>query len=186
MNVGALLLDPLEKAAVPHLIDAIRKTAVDPALNMDASSIRVAFSIHPELGSRVVIHVDARKTQQETWDPFLFFADMPGGFGPAGFGPGVSGYLLDSLDASATAPTVWTCMMERRSGGWSLYRGFMYTAEDDDHSDDEAAFRRLASRLRITDHDLLLSKLELPDTAWCRLDEQLPSQVAQLLLSIAR
>lgn len=62
----------------------------------------------------------------------------------------------------------------------------MYVAEGEDHSDDEAAFRRWMLALGVQDRDLLLSKLELPDTAWCRLDEDLPASVDQLLMSIAR
>lgn len=182
MDIGVIILDPLEKVAVPQLLEALRQALVDPAHAIDASTIDVAFSAHPELGARVVVHFHDR-SDGEVHDPFRFFADLPGDFGPGGLGPGVSGYLCDAVGGDTMAPIAWTCLYERRCGEWLIYAGGYYTFESGDES--AGAFERLSDTLGVRDEDLLRSKLELPDTPWCAVTQPMPADVAELLYAVA-
>ncbi len=177
MDIGALVLKPFEKAAVAKILGAINETACDEAAPLNTENLKVAFSYHREMPGMLFIHFDWRLSDSAPRDPYLFFADMPGDFGGAGFGPGVSGYLGDAVGEENATPTVWTCLRERRTGACTVHEGFMYTYEGTDDGEDEGPLRRLAAKLEVADYALWLTKLEAPDTVWLPIGLAMPDHV---------
>jgi hypothetical protein len=182
MDIAALIVDPFPRGAASELLPALHATAIDPAAPLDVIRTRVAFSMHGVLGRRLIVHLD--DLRDGTHDPYRFFADMPGDFGAAGFGPGLSGYLADAMGDGSETATVYTCTYERRAGGWSVFEGAYYTAEGEDVAEDDGPFQRLCERLAVADRDLLRRKLEMPDTDWCLLTEPLPRDIADQLQAL--
>ena len=177
MDIGALIVDPF----LPDHVAVLQGALVDMCeqSDLDANRLHVAFSAHPELGNRLVVHLHDNE-QGDVHDPHLFFANLELADEP---GACLSGTLGERLGEAVRTPTVWTCLFERRGGAWTVYEGFYYTAESEHDAEDPSPFKHLVSALDIQDADLMRAKLELPDTPWMGLTEPFPLSLVEELTS---